>query len=632
MIKTIELFGGIGTTNMAFSKIFGKNNVETISYVEWDEKSVNQFNAIHRTNFGPCDVQRVRGQDIDITHNGIDIFAMTISSPCQSNSSANSSKNPKEHGIEPGRNDESSLIWEAVRIVEEMFERDPINKSHMPHYIITENVPGIHWKRFDNDKWFPTMAEVFNKLGYDCYSQDVNGKDIGEAQMRNRNFLVCVLRGCGLPAYKPYEKSKGDPIAERTAKLNEIFSATTRQEIDDEKKQKRRKNDRENIILADFGKDPDSLKDFPYLVNPTNRNKKYTPVANNPYFCIVETSHQKENGKEFCKIYTDRVPTLCCCQDSIKVVDTYHNVYRNLTAKEAWLLQGYSVTDYEKAKATGASYSSLHKVAGDAILLNAFKQVIQQIPTEADPTDCYADNKTQNGDLKESREKIYRLAFETYNRIHKTNKEIVLPKDELAEFGRETDSKKRLRKEKKAEDYIVQERMWRDCLPPKAAATTVKPVATVKPTVSVKPKIKVTVTSKARKQLHVTNSTDKTNLCYLRRQISRGVNKHLILDIALLLTKENPAFDNFYTSQIAYQATKITLCYAGMVWNSKRNPNYNLAQNWIEFEKKITKVALSKTDKEKLHMCKIASLKLNKHVYEKYSQEDIRRYYSSMAA
>lgn len=600
MIQTIELFGGIGTTNMAFSKIFGKNNVETIGLAEWDNKSVTQFNAIHGTNFGPCDVQRIRGQDIDITHNGRDIIMMTISSPCQSNSSANSSKNPKEHGIEPGRNDESSLIWEAVRIVEEMFERDPINKSHMPHYIITENVPGIHWKRFDNDKWFPTMVEVFNKLGYDCYSQDVNGKDIGEPQMRNRNFLVCVLRGCGLPTYIPYKKPEVDPIEERTAKLHQIFSATTLKEIEDE-----------GVILADFGKDPDALMQFPYLVSP--KNKKFTPVAKNPYFCIVETSYQDTNGEDFCKIYTDRVPTLCCNQNSIKVVDTYHKVYRNLTAKEAWLLQDYSVTDYEKAKATGASYSSLHKVAGDAILLNAFKQVIQQIPTEANPTDCYADNKAQNGDLKESREKIYRLAFETYNRIHKTNKEVVLPKDKLAEFGRETDSKKKMKKSKAEENYIVQERMW-------------APVCSKAANTSVTPKQPVISTAATATVAQLPN-----NFEVAKRQISKGINKQLILDTALLLAKENEFFKDYFKSSIAYTATRITLAYAIRAWHSKNLPNYDLAKSWQLLEQQMSKKSFSKSDLDKLKICKVASLKLNHTVFEKYSSKEVEEFYQNAA-
>ncbi len=589
MIKTIELFGGIGTTNMAFSKIFGKNNVETIACVEWDEKSVTQFNAIHGTNFGPCDVQRVRGQDIDITHNGKDIFVLTNSSPCQSLSGAG-----KREGMAPGQNDLSSLIWESLRIIKEMFQRDPINKSHLPHYIITENVVGIHNKR--NKDWFDTIIALFQKFGYECFWRDVNGKDIAEPQMRNRCFLVCVLRDCGLPTYIPYEKPAVDPIAARTANLHKIFASTTRQEIEEE-----------GVILADFGKNPDALMQFPYLVSP--KNKKITPVAKNPYFCIVETSYQSIQGKNFCKIYTDRVPTLLCNQVGTKVVDTYNKVYRYITSKEAWLLQDYSVSDYEKAKATGLSPNSLHKTAGDAILLNAFKQVIQQITTEADPTDCYADNKAQNGDLKESREEMYRLAYLTYNRIHKTNLETVLPKNKLAEFGRETDSKKKLKKSKAEENYIVQERMWAPVCS-KAANTSVTPK---------QPVISATVA-----QL-------PNNFEVAKRQISKGINKQLILDTALLLAKENELFKDYFKSSTAYTATRITLAYAIRAWCSKNVSNYDLAKSWQKLEQKMCKKPLNKEGLDKLKICKVASLKLNHTVFEKYSSKEIEDFYQNAA-
>lgn len=520
MIKTIELYGGIGTTNMAFTKVFGKRNVRTVGYVEWDPKSVAQFNAIHGTNFKNCDVQKVRAKDLDFTHNGRDIFVLTNSSPCQSLSHSG-----KREGMAPGNNDLSSLIWESLRIIKEMFQRDPINKSHLPHYIITENVVGIHDKK--NKDWFDSIITLFKKFGYECFWRDVNGKDIGEPQMRNRCFLVCVLRDCGLPPYIPYEKPKLDPVESRKQKMHEIFATTTRKEIEEE-----------GVILADFGKNPNVLMQYPYLVNPKNKNFK--PVAQNPYFCIVETSYQSINGKNFCKIYTDRVPTLLCSQANTKVVDTYNKVYRHLTAKEAWLLQNYSVSDYKKAKATGVSYNSLHKTAGDAILLNAFKQVIQQIPNKADPADCYIDNKADDISLKDSREEMYRLAYETYNRINKANLAVVLPKSDLAEFGRETDSKKRLRKHKQEENYVVRKRIWSDSIPEKTNGY-----------------------SRIMRTLNKNyEEAQMNNFEITKGQVSRGVNKQLTLDVALFLVDRSQLFENYFKSERAFIWTQVVLEYA----------------------------------------------------------------------
>ena len=78
MIKLIELFAGIGTQAMTLKNRFG-DDVELVDAVEWDKKSVDLYNAIHKTNHTTSDAQNVRGTRFPIEHNGKDIFVMTCS-------------------------------------------------------------------------------------------------------------------------------------------------------------------------------------------------------------------------------------------------------------------------------------------------------------------------------------------------------------------------------------------------------------------------------------------------------------------------------------------------------------------------------------------------------------------------
>lgn len=423
MIKIIEFCGGIGAQHMAAIKAFGKKNVISHSYIDWAQKSVNQYNSEFGTIYKRADMQAVRGWHLEIKHNGKDIFIVFASTPCQSLSNEG-----KHEGMAPGANFQSSLVWEIIRILKECKTLDPINKSRMPHYVVFENVKGMHDK--SNKKWFDTLITMLSKLGYDVKFRDLNGKDFGEAQMRNRCFIVCTLKDCGLPDYKFVDiPSKKDAVAQaklsamRVVDMNRKIGNTPMSEILETNQAGN------NYIIADYSHGTDELyKKAPY-VKGLDLNT----------LTVINRDHCKTQKK--LKAYTDRVPTLLTGPKFIKVLDPHNKILRHLTTWEAWNLMDFPRYAYDEAKKTSCQ-TDLYKTAGDSIMVNVLAKVLEPIPVTAPYTDIYPDvPDRKNGWLFRSKTAVYRQAYKLYNKINNENISAILPDrngKEIAIFGLET--------------------------------------------------------------------------------------------------------------------------------------------------------------------------------------------------
>ena len=82
-----------------------------------------------------------------------------------------------------GSGTRSGLLWEVERLLHECDE--------LPQVLVMENVPQVHGKKFIKD--FESWLDSLSELGYKNYWQDLNSKDYGVAQNRNRTFLVSFL-------------------------------------------------------------------------------------------------------------------------------------------------------------------------------------------------------------------------------------------------------------------------------------------------------------------------------------------------------------------------------------------------------------------------------------------------------
>ena len=181
-IQILELFGGIGSPRVALRNL--GIPVKSIDYVEIDEKAVRSYNAMFASELS-YKTQTVVGWNLrpDILIHG---------SPCQDFSIAgHQGKATKEggrinhgKGADEGSGTRSSLMWETVRIIEQMGE-------WKPKIVIWENVKNVTSKHMVHN--FQKYLRYMEKLGYTNSYQTLDARDFGLPQSRQRVFTVSIL-------------------------------------------------------------------------------------------------------------------------------------------------------------------------------------------------------------------------------------------------------------------------------------------------------------------------------------------------------------------------------------------------------------------------------------------------------
>ena len=168
-IKALELFGGIGAIRKAF--IRQKIPHRIIDYVEVDKNCVKSYNALYGADFKPQDIVKYYPPDerIDFVMHG---------SPCQ-----DFSRSGLKKGGEKGSGTRSSLLFETIRVIEEMKEK--------PKVVIWENVKGVLDQNM-RASFFHYLKEM-ERLGYESKYKILNAMDFGIPQNRKRIFVVSLL-------------------------------------------------------------------------------------------------------------------------------------------------------------------------------------------------------------------------------------------------------------------------------------------------------------------------------------------------------------------------------------------------------------------------------------------------------
>jgi DNA (cytosine-5)-methyltransferase 1 len=194
-IRLIELFAGVGSQAMALKAIGA--NFEHWKVVEFDKYAIASYNAIHGTNYPTIDVTQVHGKDLEIVDTESYTYLLTYSFPCTDLSVAG-----KMEGMEEGSGTRSSLLWEVRRLLNEC--------ENLPQVLVMENVPQVHGSK--NIESFKKWLNFLESKGYTTYWQDMNAKNYGVAQSRNRTIVVSFL-GTGVfhfPQGYPLEKVMAD--------------------------------------------------------------------------------------------------------------------------------------------------------------------------------------------------------------------------------------------------------------------------------------------------------------------------------------------------------------------------------------------------------------------------------------
>lgn len=178
-IRLIELFAGIGAQAMALRDIGADFTHHRV--VEFDSHAVRSYNAIHGTSFTTTDIRDVHGNDLGISDLDKFCYILTYSFPCVDLSLAG-----KRQGMAKGTGTRSGLLWEVERILSEL-----AGEQHLPQVLLMENVPQVHGEKNRPD--FDLWVRFLSSLGYTSRWQDLNARDYGIPQSRNRCFMVSIL-------------------------------------------------------------------------------------------------------------------------------------------------------------------------------------------------------------------------------------------------------------------------------------------------------------------------------------------------------------------------------------------------------------------------------------------------------
>ena len=163
---------------------------------QWKRTVYNNFKATN--NIGS--IMNISGADLGIVDTDKYCYIMTYSFPCQDLSLAG-----KQKGMAKGSNTRSGLLWEVERLLNECDE--------LPQVLLMENVTQVHGTK--NKEHFEEWIEFLESLGYSNYWEDLNSKNFGIPQNRDRTFVVSVLGDY------TYEFPQGFPLQLRLKHLLE---------------------------------------------------------------------------------------------------------------------------------------------------------------------------------------------------------------------------------------------------------------------------------------------------------------------------------------------------------------------------------------------------------------------------
>ena len=157
---------------------------EHYKVVEFDKFAIKSYNEVHNTNFKTMDIKNVNAEDLNICDTDKYTYLLTYSFPCTDISNAGQRK-----GMAKNSGTRSGLLWEVERILKELHNK----KMEMPQILFMENVPQVHGKK--NIDAFKLWLDALTGLGYKNYWKDLNAKDYGVAQNRNRTYMFSIKEG-----------------------------------------------------------------------------------------------------------------------------------------------------------------------------------------------------------------------------------------------------------------------------------------------------------------------------------------------------------------------------------------------------------------------------------------------------
>lgn len=309
-LNVLELFGGIGAIKKAL--IRQKIPHKTVDYVELDKNCVKSYNALYDEEFEPKSIVDYHPPDekIDLLMHG---------SPCQ-----DFSRSGLKKGGTKGSGTRSSLLFETIRIIEEM--------NIKPKVVLWENVKGVLDRNL-RASFFHYLKEM-ERLGYESKYEILNAMDFGIPQKRERIFVVSILEN------NPFDFVKLEKTQARD--ISEFFEKDTSNLYEVRQ---------ESILRYIRGE-------------PKNNNFRGRLKVIDKFAYTISTKQV-------------RIP-------NSGIIDLGNGKYRYLTERECFRLMGFDDEDFNKLKAIypgrkGKLSSILYKQAGNSIVVNVLEAILKEI-------------------------------------------------------------------------------------------------------------------------------------------------------------------------------------------------------------------------------------------------------------
>lgn len=184
MIQILELFGGIGSPRIALRNL--GIDVKAIDYVEIDEKAVRSYNAMFENDL-KYKTQSVVDWNMkpDILIHGSPCQDMSIAGH-QGKATAEDGRINHGKGADKGSGTRSSLMWETIRIIEQM-------GIWKPRVVIWENVKNVRSKHMIHN--YNKYLSEMERMGYTNSFEVLDAREFGLPQARERVFTVSMLNG-----------------------------------------------------------------------------------------------------------------------------------------------------------------------------------------------------------------------------------------------------------------------------------------------------------------------------------------------------------------------------------------------------------------------------------------------------
>ena len=323
-IRLIELFAGIGSQAKALKRLGA--DFEHYRVCEFNKYAIRSYNAIHGTDFVTSDVTKITADDLGIVDTDKYCYILTYSFPCQDLSLAGKGK-----GMAKDSGTRSGLLWEVERLLNECGE--------LPRILLMENVTQVHGKK--NKAHFDKWIEFLVSKGYSNYWEDLNAKNFGIPQNRNRTFMVSVL------GEYIYHFPKGFPLKLRLKDFLE--------DMVDERFYLGDKFVKENHVTVTAFDEPLAYDEQNRYIRKdgtvgTLTTDGSSPKHNNrviePQIKRVGKINSSQDGVVVCS--SGIAPTHTAGHGNTPKVMEGSRV-RKLTPKECWRVMGFDDIDFEKA-------------------------------------------------------------------------------------------------------------------------------------------------------------------------------------------------------------------------------------------------------------------------------------------